>query len=291
MAEFSTLNVNEVFDQCANNVLNKPNNISIGWKNLQYEVNQFSGWTFKRKPIVQQLNGFFEHNSLNALMGPSGAGKSTLLSCFAGNMVQNGLTRDSEIYLDSNKKATNFIFIEQHVHESIVGRMTIGQIFRYAFKFKNGSTSNAIMKRHIDQVMSELMLPLELLDRLFQNCSGGEQKRVAIGQELMALERASFLAIDEPTTGLDSSAALHVVQCLKRLTENSPITIIASIHVPNNETLDLFNKLYILAKGGVCIYSGGPNQIQSFLEQNLQLTIAKEQPPIEALIKLACNGN
>ena len=271
-------------------IIKNKNEISIAWNNLRFEVSAFSGWTFQRKPILHRLNGFFSCNTLNGLMGPSGSGKSTLLNCLTGNQ-RKGFGAETEIYLNVKHKTTQLYFIEQQAHQSIVAHMKVGDIFRYAFKFKNGLNINQhLMEKHIAKIMAELMLPYDLLERSFEQCSGGEQKRIAIGQELMSLRAASFLFIDEPTTGLDSAAALSVIQCLKELVRLHRITVVASIHAPNNETLNLFDKLYVLAKGGVCIYSGPPNYIQSHLEQHLRLGMPEEQPPVEALLKIACNG-
>ena len=265
-------------------------NISIAWKNLQYEICEFDGKRFEKKPILRKLNGHFIANSLNGLMGPSGAGKTTLMNCLSGGAPAR-ISSTSEIYLASTTASTVSYFIEQHVHENIVGQMEVGQILRYAFRFKNGPSDAAVMREHVHCTMRQLMLPDDLLHRPFARCSGGEQKRVAIAQELMCLRKPSFLFIDEPTTGLDSAAAFQVVQCLKSLTETHHITVIASIHAPNHETLSLFDKLYVLAKGGVCIYSGPPQQIRSYLIREIDLKIPDQQPPIEALIRIACDGN
>lgn len=80
-----------------------------------------------------------------------------------------------------------------------------------------------------------------------------------------------------------------MVNCLKKLTKIYQITVIASIHAPNDETLSFFDKLYVLARGGVCIYSGPPSEIQEQLDQ-AQFESDDEQPPIEVLVSIACNG-
>lgn len=149
---------------------------------------------------------------------------------------------------------------------------------------------NKQMEGHISATMATLMLPKDLLNRPFARCSGGEQKRVAIAQELMALTPPNFLLIDEPTTGLDSEGAFRVIMCLQKLAKEENISVIVSIHAPNYETLSLFDKIYVLAKGGTCIYSGSPNQVRPTLEHQLQMTLPKEQPPIEKLIQIACSG-
>ena len=47
--------------------------------------------------------------------------------------------------------------------------------------------------------------------------SGGERKRVCIGNEIIV--NPSLLFLDEPTSGLDSTTALRIVQMLNDIAE------------------------------------------------------------------------
>lgn len=47
--------------------------------------------------------------------------------------------------------------------------------------------------------------------------SGGERKRVCIGNEILI--NPSLLFLDEPTSGLDSTTALRIVQMLQDIAE------------------------------------------------------------------------
>lgn len=47
--------------------------------------------------------------------------------------------------------------------------------------------------------------------------SGGERKRVCIGNEIII--NPSLLFLDEPTSGLDSTTALKIVQMLQDIAE------------------------------------------------------------------------
>ncbi len=80
------------------------------------------------------------------------------------------------------------------------------------------------------------------------------------------------------------------MHCLKSLAVNEKITVIAVIHSPNNEILQLFDVLHVLAKGGVTVFDGTPNNIRLTLEKELGVKVANDQPPIEMLLKIACNG-
>ena len=56
-----------------------------------------------------------------------------------------------------------------------------------------------------------------------------------------------------------------MISCLKRLTQTDNLSIVASIHQPNTAILAMFDQLYVLARGGVCIYSAPPGEIVSRL--------------------------
>ncbi|XP_017494232.1 PREDICTED: ABC transporter G family member 22-like, partial [Rhagoletis zephyria] len=299
--------------------------ISIAWRNLDYSVGELSSWKYQRKPILRGLTGAFRTGSLNGLLGPSGAGKTTLLNCLSGCLTSGALS--GEIFLNSDRSSAAFYYIAQHVHENIFSELTVGQLLRYAFAFKNGRrVKNSVREEHISKTLEVLALggseeePTSksadssktkkkkdsILKRPFVLCSGGEQKRISIAQELMSLDGRFNLFLDEPTTGLDSATAYGLVACLRRLAATNGNTIIASIHTPNEETLQLFDQLYIMARGGVAIFSGSPASLSTRLKEledsdfensdedsDLEMETvftSPEAPPIEAMLKVACRG-
>ena len=77
--------------------------------------------------------------------------------------------------------------------------------------------------------------------------SGGEKKRAYVATQCISLKPILFL--DEPTSGLDSAASFHVVQSLKKLAKKYNLIILATIHQPSPKTVDLFDKLLLLASG------------------------------------------
>ncbi|XP_054160033.1 ATP-binding cassette sub-family G member 1-like [Oppia nitens] len=141
---------------------------------------------------------------------------------------------------------------------------------------------------NINKIMSELLLS-DCADTTVQKCSGGEQKRLSVGLELVQQIKPNLLCIDEPTSGLDSNASELVIQCLKQLSVLHRMAIVTSIHQPNSLLLDMFDQLYVLAKGGQCVYTGPPNQLRQHL-LDCNIICPQEVLPIELLLKISSNA-
>ncbi|XP_027199533.2 ATP-binding cassette subfamily G member 4-like [Dermatophagoides pteronyssinus] len=275
---------------------------SILWRNLSYNYHNPLGLNNnnnnnEKSSILQCLNGHLCYQTLNGLLGPSGSGKTTLLKCLSGR-IKSGLNVHTEIYLNSteSKRLTKTIrFIEQN-DKNVYGQMTVRQILSYAFHFKNNQSHLYDIDSHISIIMNDLLLDeTTILDRRFEQCSGGEQHRIIIAQELMSLKQPTFLFIDEPTTGLDSNSALLLMKCLWRLSQHNRMTIFVSIHSPNSDIMKLFDKIYILAKDGVCIYSDSPKYLDEKIGHQLNHDdddnrLKKSSSSIEQIIRIACNN-
>jgi ABC-type multidrug transport system ATPase subunit len=257
--------------------------ISIAWIDLSLRIpkQNFS----KEKIILRQLNGCLNFGSLNALMGPSGAGKTTLLKCINGRNMKL-LSNQTKIYLSKFMKIRT-CFISQDVTELLIKGLTAKQTLIYASKLKN-SDRNVNYENSIKILINDLLIS-DIEDTNVENCSGGEQKRLVMAMELTSYIKPYLLCIDEPTSGLDSNAAEVVIKCLKVLSRKHKILIITSIHQPNNDILMLFDKIYVLSKGGICVYFGSPQNINSYLKE-CDIKCQEFQKPIEVLLRHVCNG-
>ena len=76
---------------------------------------------------------------------------------------------------------------------------------------------------------------------------------------------------------------------LKGLSTKNGITIISTIHQPNTDILQMSNKLYVLAKGGVCVYLGTPASLPTHLS-DCGIVCNENQVPIETLISIPSKG-
>ncbi len=102
---------------------------------------------------------------------------------------------ESEILILSSQLCPASVFIEQHVHQSIHHCLSVRDILRYAFLFKNHSKNFHLMEDHIASTINKLLLPIDILETDFGKCSGGQQRRIAIAQELMNLTPPDFLFV------------------------------------------------------------------------------------------------
>ena len=133
--------------------------------------------------------------------------------------------------------------------------MTVRECLEFAAKLKFKGTFEEKMQR-VDEIVKELRLNkcqnTKIGGPLVKGVSGGERKRCSIGVELITDPNLIFL--DEPTTGLDSFTATSVCETLRDLA-NSGRTIISTIHQPNSDIFENFDRLMLLAQGKVIYFN------------------------------------
>ncbi|CAG2121195.1 unnamed protein product, partial [Medioppia subpectinata] len=195
------------------------NELVMAWNDLTLVQKNLLGKPVKN--ILDSLNGQINFHSLTALMGPSGAGKTSLLKCV--NMRSNaGLTADTQMFV-SKYTELRTAFIMQSADEHIINGLTVRESLLFASKLKNkksvglkgrdniaaetgdsASVEPGLGPKHqvidetvpldidgnFDHDMNVRRILLDLLladcaDNAVQTCSGGEQKRLTIGLELV----------------------------------------------------------------------------------------------------------
>ena len=92
--------------------------------------------------------------------------------------------------------------------------------------------------------------------------SGGQQKRVSIGVEL--LTRPGLFFLDEPTSGLDPGTETAFMHLMRRLADQGR-TIIMVTHATKN--VMLADKVVFLARGGHVAWFGPPDEALTYFDQ------------------------
>ncbi len=111
----------------------------------------------------------------------------------------------------------------------------------------------------------EVLQDLDLTHRKdvqISGLSGGQQKRVSIGVELLTKPGLFFL--DEPTSGLDPGTETALMHLMRRLADQGR-TIVLITHATKN--VMLADKVVFLARGGFLAWFGPPNEALAYFDQ------------------------
>lgn len=133
------------------------------------------------------------------------------------------------------------------------GVLTVRETIAFASRLNNTTYTRAETRRRVDDIVMALGLQscanLKIGTPIQRGISGGQKRRVTVGTGLVTYPRVLYL--DEPTSGLDSASAREVVSSIKRIAQTEGIIVIATIHSPSVDTLQLFDQMMVLAKGKV----------------------------------------
>ncbi|KAH7845281.1 hypothetical protein Vadar_000300 [Vaccinium darrowii] len=100
-------------------------------------------------------------------------------------------------------------------------------------------------------------------DQMLRGISGGQKKRVTIGEMLVGPARALFM--DEISTGLDSSTTFNIVNSIKQAIHILQGTCVISLLQPPPETYQLFDDIILLSDGQI-VYQGPRENVLEFFE-------------------------
>ena len=257
---------------------------SLSFENLCYSVE--SGLfhkTRKPKQILKGVSGAFNDNELSIIMGVSGSGKSSLLNILSGfkqREVSGSIKINGNAVTSTDvRKISSYVMQENKLHRFL----TVYETMMFAASFKTKSDHNERDKK-VQGILLSLGMS-EILCRMVEHLSGGQQKRLSIAVELV--DDPSILFLDEPSTGLDSSSATQCIRLLKTLA-NEGKTVVCTIHTPSALLFKMFDHVYTL-HDGYCIYQGSSASLVPFL-QELNLCCPPAYNPSDFLIEVASNG-
>jgi oligopeptide/dipeptide ABC transporter ATP-binding protein len=170
------------------------------------------------------------------LVGESGCGKSTLVRLLArlldaseGRIVFDGedLAAVPARRFARTPRRAGIQLVFQDPTDSLNPRYTARQTIAEPCRLLGGLDVAAAQAR-VDEVATQVGLPLELLARFPHQLSGGQKARVGIARALAP--RPRLLILDEPTAALDVSVQAVVLQLLDRLRRELGLTTIFVSH-------------------------------------------------------------
>ncbi|KAH9793698.1 Receptor-like protein 7 [Citrus sinensis] len=234
--------------------------VTLKFEDIVYKIKMKKGFygsnkKIEEKAILKGITGMVKPGEMLAMLGPSGCGKTTLLTALGGRLgrINGRITYNGKPF--SNQMTRNTGFVTQEDVLSPYLTVTETMVFTALLQLPNRFTEKEKIKC-AEAVMTELGLS-ECKNSLIggpltRGVSGGERKRVSIGQEILI--NPSLLFLDEPTSGLDSTIAQQILSILLKLA-NGGRTIVMTIHQPSNMLYYMFHKVLLLSEG-YPLYSG-----------------------------------
>lgn len=212
------------------------------------------------RAILQNVSLSVQPREFVALVGGSGAGKSTLLNALAGYARASSgevLVNGDNYYrnFDAYRSLVGYVPQDDIVHRTL----RVDSALRYAAKLRlpPDMTEREIADR-IDAVLDAVEMTAHK-EKLVEQLSGGQRKRVSIAVELLADPRLFFL--DEPTSGLDPGLEKKMMYMLRRLADAGRTIFLVTHATANIRQCDL---VAFMGVGGRLVYFGPPQDAQGY---------------------------
>ncbi|XVF18933.1 hypothetical protein REPUB_Repub11eG0066300 [Reevesia pubescens] len=242
----------------------------------------------EEKVILNGITGMVQPGEMLAMLGPSGSGKTTLLTALGGRLggrLNGTVTYNGKPFSNSMKRNTGFVTQDDVLHPHLTVTETL--VFTALLRLPNSFTKDEKIM-HAEAVITQLGLinckNCIIGGPFLRGVSGGERKRVSIGQEMLI--NPSLLFLDEPTSGLDSTTAQRIMLTLLELAKGGR-TIVLTIHQPSSRLFYMFHKVLLLSEGNPLYFGQGSAAMDYFSSIGYVPSVAMN--PSDFLLDLA-NG-
>jgi ABC-type multidrug transport system ATPase subunit len=207
---------------------------------------------------MHNLSFTLNNGEMLAIMGGSGTGKTTLLSLLNGTLKPQEGSITINGHDISEPEAKNLIgYVPQD--DLLIEELTVYQNLWFTARLCFEGLSEQEIDNRVEKTLKDLGLyaakDLKVGSAINKYISGGQRKRLNIALEL--IREPAVLFLDEPTSGLSSADTEKVILLLKEQTLKGKL-IVVNIHQPSSDVYKLFDRLWLLDKGGYPVFDGNP---------------------------------
>ena len=216
---------------------------------------------------VNDVSLSIRHGEVLGMVGESGSGKSTLAEVIVQlNRPDHGVIRFDGATLSSNQHANGDIqMIFQDPYSSLDPRMTATDIIAEPLLVgpKAGTKSPRELTGEVADLMQEVGLESQMMNKYPHEFSGGQCQRIAIARAVAA--EPTLVVADEPVSALDVTVQAQVLSLLLQLVRHKNLTMLFISH--DLAVVRYISDRVIVMKNGRVVEQGETEQIYSSPQQ------------------------
>jgi microcin C transport system ATP-binding protein len=223
----------------------------------------FLGKTVDYVKAVDGLTISVPEGQTLGIVGESGSGKSTLGLALLRLISSDGPIRFEGKRIDGLKAKdlrplrARMQIVFQDPFASLSPRMSVAQIVGEGLSVHAPHMSYAERRARVTEVLKEVGLEGDVLDRYPHEFSGGQRQRIAIARALVL--KPDFVVLDEPTSALDMSVQAQIVDLLRALQKAHNLTFMFISH--DLKVVRALSHQVVVMKDGKVMEHGPAQQI------------------------------
>jgi len=242
-------------------------------------TNLFSG--YGNKTILKDVNLAVNDGDILGIIGPNGSGRTTLLKTVCGIIKPDSgevLIENRHLYSLSTKEiAQKVAVVTQSIEPvmiSVSDYVVMGRMPYYK-KFQFFETKDDYMQA---EKFMRLTDTIRIKDQYMSEISGGERQLAQVARALV--QQPVILLLDEPTSHLDITHQIKILDLIRRLNKELNLTVVMVIHDLNLAS-EYCTKLTML-KNGKIYNTGTPKQVLTYeaIEKVYNTIVIVEKNPL-----------
>jgi len=236
---------------------------------------------FRGKSILSSVSLKVAAGEFFVIIGPNGAGKTSLVKILSGlqKAGQGAVTVKGKDISEYTRRSLSRIMA------IVPQQMEVGFPFTVAETVIMGRTPHlGILGMegesdfHIAEEAMKFTEVSHLSDRKLFQLSGGELQRVIIARAIC--QQPEIILLDEPTTALDPSHQLKIMDLMEKFRQEQGTTVIMVSHDLN--LASMYGDRLLLLKEGRVVKTGDPRSVlnKELLEESYGCRINVDESPV-----------